>query len=234
MMPLVLNRVVAPEISHFYTKAHRAEGVDVRTSETVTGFEGAGTLTRVRCGDGSAIDADLAVIGIGIVPNVELAVEAGLPVDNGIVVDEYARTVDPDIFAAGDCTNHPSNVVGERLRLESVPNALGQGKAAALAITGSPVPYDEVPWFWSDQYDLKLQMAGLSKPGDQVLIRGSLDARKFSACYLRDGVFVACHAVNMAKDFLQSKKLISHRVRPDPILLVDPATPLQSFMPPAG
>ncbi|MCC6915207.1 MAG: FAD-dependent oxidoreductase [Rhodospirillaceae bacterium] len=234
MMPLVLNRVVAPEMSRFYTDVHRAEGVDIRTSETVTGFEGAGTLARVRCGDGSAIDADLAVIGIGIVPNVELAVEAGLPVDNGIVVDECARTIDPDIFAAGDCTNHPSRVVGERLRLESVPNALGQGKAAALAITGAPAAYDEVPWFWSDQYDLKLQMAGLSKPGDQVVIRGSREGRKFSACYLRDGVFVACHAVNMAKDFLQSKKLISHRIRPDPSLLADPATPLQAFIPPAG
>ncbi|MGE3332481.1 MAG: NAD(P)/FAD-dependent oxidoreductase [Rhodospirillaceae bacterium] len=233
MMPQVLNRVVAPEISDFYADVHRAAGVDIRTSETVTGFEGAGALTRVRCSDGTAIEADLAVIGIGIVPNVELAVEAGLPVDNGIVVDECARTIDPDIFAAGDCTNHPSRIVGERLRLESVPNALGQGKAAALAITGAPAPYDEVPWFWSDQYDLKLQMAGLSKPGDTVVIRGSMEARKFSACYLRDGVFVACHAVNMAKDFLQSKKLISNRVRPDPILLADPATPLQSFLPTA-
>lgn len=234
MMPLVLNRVVAPEMSHFYTDVHRAEGVDIRTSETVTGFEGTGTLARVRCSDGTAIDADLAVIGIGIVPNVELAVEAGLPVDNGIVVDDCARTIDPDIFAAGDCTNHPSRVVGERLRLESVPNALGQGKAVALAITGTPTAYDEVPWFWSDQYDLKLQMAGLSKPGDAVVIRGSLEARKFSACYLREGVFVACHAVNMAKDFLQSKKLISHRIQPDPSLLADPATPLQSFLPAAG
>ncbi len=234
MMPQVLNRVVAPEMSDFYADVHRAAGVDIRTSETVTGFEGAGALTRVRCSDGTAIEADLAVIGIGIVPNVELAVEAGLPVDNGIVVDECARTIDPDIFAAGDCANHPSRIVGERLRLESVPNALGQGKAAALAITGAPAPYDEVPWFWSDQYDLKLQMAGLSKPGDTVVIRGSIEARKFSACYLRCGVFVACHAVNMAKDFLQSKKLISNRVRPDPILLADPVTPLQSFLPAAG
>ncbi|MGE4062157.1 MAG: NAD(P)/FAD-dependent oxidoreductase [Rhodospirillaceae bacterium] len=231
MMPLVLNRVVAPEMSRFYEHIHRAEGVDIRTSETVSGFEGAGVLSRVRCSDGTSIDADLAVIGIGIVPNVELAVEAGLPVDNGIVVDECARTIDPDIFAAGDCTNHPSRIVGENLRLESVPNALGQGKAAALAIAGKPAPYDEVPWFWSDQYDLKLQMAGLSRPGDQVVIRGAMDARKFSACYLREGAFVACHAVNMAKDFLQSKKLISHRVRPDPGLLADADRPLQTFLP---
>lgn len=236
MMPLVLNRVVAPEMSHFYAAVHREHGVDIRTSETVSGFEGDGTLARVRCSDGTAIEADVAIVGIGIVPNVELAVEAGLAVDNGIVVDDCARTADPDIFAAGDCTNHPSRVVGGRVRLESVPNALGQGKAAALAIIGAPTAYDEVPWFWSDQYDLKLQMAGLSKPGDQVVIRGAVSARKFSACYLREGVFVACHAVNMAKDFLQSKKLISGRVRPDPSLLADGNTPLQAFAPfaPAG
>ena len=233
MMPLVLNRVVAPEMSRFYTEVHRAAGVEIRTSETVTGFEGNGALTHVLCSDGTAIDADLAVIGIGIVPNVELAVEAGLGVDNGIIVDDCARTADADIFAVGDCANHPLRSVGERVRLESVPNALGQGKAAALAITGTPTPYDEVPWFWSDQYDLKLQMAGISKPGDAVVIRGDMAARKFSACYLRDGVFVACHAVNMAKDFLQSKKVIAQKVRPDPSLLADPATPLQSFLPSA-
>ncbi len=231
MMPRVLNRVVAPELSEFYTRVHRDAGVDIRASETVTGFEGTGALSGVRCSDGTVIAADVAVIGIGIVPNVELAVEAGLPVDNGIVVDDCARTIDGDIFAAGDCTNHPSRSVGERLRLESVPNALGQGKAAALAIVGAPVPYDEVPWFWSDQYDLKLQMVGLSKPGDQVVIRGDMAARKFSACYLRDSVFVACHAVNTAKDFLQAKKLVSARVRPDPSLLADPTRPLQSFLP---
>jgi 3-phenylpropionate/trans-cinnamate dioxygenase ferredoxin reductase subunit len=233
MMPLVLNRVVAPEMSQFYMDVHREAGVDIRTSETVAGFEGHGFLQRVRCADGSALDADMAVIGIGIVPNVELAVEAGLAVDNGIVVDEYARTADPEIFAAGDCTNHPSPILGARVRLESVPNALGQGKAAALTIVGKPAPYTEIPWFWSDQYDLKLQMTGLSKPGDQIVIRGDMTARKFSACYLRDGVFVACQAVNSAKDFLQSKKLIVAKAKPDPSLLADPATPLQAFLPAA-
>ena len=234
MMPLVLNRVVAPVMSQFYTDVHRAEGVHIRTSDTVTGFEGDGQLARVRCGDGTAIDADIAIIGIGIVPNVELAVEAGLPVDNGIVVDDYTRTSDPDIFAVGDCSNHPLRTIGERVRLESVPNALGQGKAAALSIVGAPAPYDEVPWFWSDQYDLKLQMAGISKPGDQVIIRGDMAARKFSACYLREGVFVACQAVNMAKDFLQSKKIIAQRIAPPPSLLKDANTPLQAFVPAPG
>ena len=139
------------------------------------------------------------------------------------------RTADPDVFAAGDCTNHINPVIGGRLRLESVPNALAQGKAAALAILGKPEPVTEVPWFWSDQYDLKLQMTGLSRQGDTIVIRGSMADRKFSACYLRDGVFVACQAVNMAKDFLQSKKLIAERARPDPARLADPAVALRDL-----
>jgi 3-phenylpropionate/trans-cinnamate dioxygenase ferredoxin reductase subunit len=208
MLPMVLNRVVAPEMSEFYASAHRAEGVDIRTSTSVTAFEGEGKVERVVCGN-ETLDADMVIIGIGIVPNVELASAAGLDTNNGIIVDDCARTSDPDIFAAGDCANHPNSILGGRLRLESVPNALAQGKAAALAAIGKPVPYAEVPWFWSDQYDLKLQMAGISEPGDQVVIRGAMSEKRFSACYLRDGVLVACQAVNAAKDFLQSKKLIA-------------------------
>ena len=228
MLPLVLNRVVAPEMSHFYIDVHRTAGVDLRTSTGVTAFEGNGKVEHVRCGD-AVIDADLVIVGIGIIPNSELARDAGLAVDNGIVVDECARTADPDIFAAGDCTNHFNPIIGTRLRLESVPNALAQGKAAALAILGRPEPVVEVPWFWSDQYDLKLQMTGLSQPGDQIIIRGSMAERKFSACYLRDGVFVACQSVNMAKDFIQSKKLIADRARPDPARLADPAIALRDL-----
>jgi 3-phenylpropionate/trans-cinnamate dioxygenase ferredoxin reductase subunit len=121
----------------------------------------------------------------------------------------------------GDCSNHPSALYGVRLRLESVPNALGQGKAAALSILERPAAYDEVPWFWSDQYDLKLQMVGVSHPDDQTVIRGDIAARRFSVCYLREGVFVACHAVNLAKDFIQSKKPIAAKLRPDPVRLAD-------------
>ena len=227
-LPLVLNRVTAPEMSRFYTDVHRAAGVDIRTSTTVTAFEGNGKVEHAVTSNGT-IDADLVVVGIGIVPNVELAQAADLAVDNGIVVDECARTADPDIFAAGDCTDHFNVAVGERLRLESVQNALAQGKAAALAIMGKPEPVNEVPWFWSDQYDLKLQMTGLSKPGDQILIRGSMTDRKFSACYLRDGVFVACQSVNMTKDFIQSKKLIASRATPDPARLADPMVALKDL-----
>ena len=228
MMPLVLNRVVAPEMSRFYEQVHRERGVDLRTETAVTGFAGSGSVQRVLTSEG-AIDADVVIIGIGIVPNAELAADAGLPVDNGIVVDEVTRTADPDIYAVGDCSNHPSALYGGRLRLESVPNALGQGRAAALAILGKPEPYTDVPWFWSDQYDLKLQMAGLSRPGDQLVLRGAVAARKFSACYLRDGIFVACQAVNMVKDFIQSKKLIAAKVRPDPARLADPTLALKDL-----
>lgn len=204
-LPRVLNRVVAPEMSAFYTDVHRQAGVNILTSTAVTALEGQGKIEYVVCNTGQRIAADLAIVGIGIVPNIAIAQAAGLNCDNGIVVDKFALTSDPDIYAVGDCSNHPNEILGRRLRLESVPNALAQGKAAALHILGKPEKYAEVPWFWSDQYDLKLQMTGLSEPGDTVVIRGSMPERKFSACYLRHGVFVACNAVNMAKDFLQSK-----------------------------
>jgi 3-phenylpropionate/trans-cinnamate dioxygenase ferredoxin reductase subunit len=228
-LPRVLARVVAPEMSAFYTDVHRAAGVRVQTGARVTAFEGSGHVRRVLCDDGGAHEADLVIVGIGIVPNIELASAAGLTVDDGIVVDEFTQTDDPDIYAIGDCSNHPNPTLGRRLRLESVPNALGQGKAAASRVLGKAEPYDEVPWFWSDQYDLKLQMTGISDPGDRVVIRGSVAERKFSACYLRDGVFVACNAVNMAKDFLQSKKLVAAQAKIDPARLTDASVALKDL-----
>ncbi len=228
MQPLVLNRVVAPEMSRFYTEVHTAAGVDIRVSTAVTAFEGNGKVERVRC-EGQAFDADLVIVGIGIVPNMELAAAAALTIDNGIVVDDCTRTEDPRVLAVGDCANQPSGLYGGRMRLESVPNALGQGKAAASVILGAATPFTEVPWFWSDQYDLKLQMTGLSRPGDSVVMRGDVAGRRFSACYLRGGVFVACHSVNMAKDFLQSKKLIAQKWRPDPAKLADGSVALKDL-----
>ena len=228
-LPRVLNRVVAPEMSAFYTDVHRQAGVNILTSTAVTALEGQGKIEYVVCNTGQRIAADLAIVGIGIVPNIAIAQAAGLNCDNGIVVDKCALTSDPDIYAVGDCSNHPNEILGRRLRLESVPNALAQGKAAALHILGKPEKYAEVPWFWSDQYDLKLQMTGLSEPGDTVVIRGSMPERKFSACYLRHGVFVACNAVNMAKDFLQSKKLIAAKNQIDPVKLADVSIPLKDM-----
>ncbi|MHB1204500.1 MAG: NAD(P)/FAD-dependent oxidoreductase [Rhodospirillaceae bacterium] len=224
----VLARVAAAEVSRFYERVHRGHGVDIQTDVKVTGFTGNQRVEQVLCGS-LAYDADLVIVGIGIQPNSELAAAAGLPVDDGIVVDEYTRTADPDIFAVGDCSNHPSALYGGRQRIESVPNALGQGKTAAAAILGTAEPFNDVPWFWSDQYDLKLQMNGVARPGDQVVIRGDMDAQRFSACYLRDGVFVACQAVNAVKDFIQSKKLIAFGARPDPALLADAAVALKDL-----
>jgi len=227
--PRVLSRVVSPEMSAFYTDVHTKAGLTIVTSAMVTAFEGQGRLERVVCAGGQSFAADLAIVGIGIIPNVELAVETGMKTDNGIVVDEFTLTSDPDIYAVGDCANHPNDLLGRHLRLESVPNALSQGKTAALHILGKPEKYAEVPWFWSDQYDLKLQMTGINDPGDTLVIRGSMAERKFSACYLRDGVLVAVNAVNMSKDFLQSKKLIAAKVKIDPAKLADAAVALKDL-----
>jgi 3-phenylpropionate/trans-cinnamate dioxygenase ferredoxin reductase subunit len=172
------------------------------------------------------IESDAIVVGIGAVPNTELAAEAGLAVENGIVVDDCGRTADPDIFAIGDATNHPNALLGKRLRLESVPAAMGQARAAASAILGSPKPYVELPWFWSDQYDLKLQIAGLSEIGDRVVLRGDPASHRFAAFYLRHGHVAAVNAINSPKDFVGGRKLIAEKRAVDPGRLADPAVPL--------
>jgi 3-phenylpropionate/trans-cinnamate dioxygenase ferredoxin reductase component len=172
-LPRVLARVTVPEVSEFFERAHREAGVDLRTGVQVTALEGEPNVTHVVLDDGTRVEADFVVVGIGLIPNTELAQAAGLAVDNGIVVDEFTQTDDPDIVAAGDCTNHPSEFAGRRLRLESVQNAMEQGRAAAHAMLGKAVPYQMVPWFWSDQYDLKLQMVGLSTGYEQMVLRGN-------------------------------------------------------------
>jgi 3-phenylpropionate/trans-cinnamate dioxygenase ferredoxin reductase subunit len=178
----------------------------------VTVLEAAPTvLARVVTGDGERIDADLVIAGIGLLPNVELAQAAGLVCDNGIVVDEECRTSAPGIFAAGDCTQHPNAIYDSRLRLESVHNAIEQGKTAAAAMCGKARPYRQVPWFWSDQYDLKLQTAGLNRGYDQVVMRGSTDSRSFAAFYLCDGRLLAVDAVNRPVEFMVAKALIANR-----------------------
>lgn len=225
----VMSRVAAESVSRFYENVHRDAGVDIRLNVGISRFEGDGRFERVRLADGTAVEADIAVVGIGILPNVELAAEAGLAVDNGIVVDECCRTSDPVIFAAGDCTNHPNPLMGERIRLESVQNAVSQGKTAALAALGIFEPYAEVPWFWSDQYDLKLQIAGLWHPDDEVVLRGDPKTHKFSAVYLRDGKIAAINAINNLKDFLPAKKLIAEGRVVDRERLADPDCSLKDL-----
>ncbi len=225
----VMSRVVAPEVSEFYHRVHTEAGVVIKTGMAVTGFEGTGTVERVTCADESSYPADLVVIGVGVVPNVELAAEGDLAVDNGIVVDEFCQTSDDGIWAAGDCTNHPNALLARRLRLESVQNAVDQGKTAAAAMCGELKAYAEIPWFWSDQYDLKLQIVGLSEPGDEVVIRGNPEDRKFSALYFRDGKLAAINAINMIKDFMAAKKLIAEGRTIDREKAADPEVALKDL-----
>lgn len=233
-LPRVLARVMAPEVSSFYERVHREAGVDLRTATEVRGFEfgpGDEAITAVCCGDGSSIAADLVIVGIGLVPNTELAQAAGLAVDNGIVVDEHARTSDPDIVAAGDCANFPDAMTGRRVRLESVPNAIEQARSAAASLLGGQRPHASVPWFWSDQYDLKLQIAGLSSGYDQVVLRGSTSGRSFAAFYLQEQRLIACDAVNRPQEFMTAKRLLAARGRIDTALLADESVPLKSIEP---
>ncbi len=204
----VLARVTDPIISRFYERIHAEEGVKIMTSTGVAGLEGGSKVTGVKLIDGSVLPADIVVLGIGIVPNVEIAEAAGLNVDNGIVVDEYARTSHRDIYAAGDCTQHPNGLLGRTLRLESVQNAIEQGKAVASHILGEPAPYHEIPWFWSDQYDTKLQIVGLSGGHDKTVIRGDETSRSFAAFYFHGVQLIAVDAINRPAEFMLAKKLI--------------------------
>ena len=231
-LPRVLARVTAPELSGFYERVHREAGVDVRTSAAVAGFEvdAARRLVRsVRVGNES-IAADIVIVGIGLVPNVELAAAAGLETSDGIVVDEYAATADPDVYAAGDCTNHPNRALARSLRLESVPNAVEQARTAAANIAGKRKIYETVPWFWSDQYDLKLQMVGLSAGYDELVVRGSTANRSFAAFYLGDGRLIAADVVSRPEEFLVAKRLVASRVLVDRARLADESQPLKSLL----
>jgi 3-phenylpropionate/trans-cinnamate dioxygenase ferredoxin reductase subunit len=222
MADRVMNRVVASNVSEFFEHEHRTQGVKIICNTRVVRFEGSGRVERVVCADGSMHPADLLVVGIGATANSELAASAGLKCDNGIVVDETCRTSDPAIFAAGDCTNYFSPRYQARVRLESVDNAFEQSKAAALNILERPTVYDRVPWFWSDQYDNKLLIVGLSQAHDQQLTRGDPATRSFSVCYLRGGELLAVEAINHSKDYMAARKLIPERFRPDLDKLADP------------
>ncbi len=225
----VMSRVVSPQVSAFYETEHIAHGVKLMLSTGLAAFRGNDRVGCVETTDGQTVAADLVIIGVGIVPNTELASAAGLNVDDGIVVDDRCRTSDPDIYAIGDCTSHPNRIYDRRVRLESVHNALEQAKTAAANITGDDVRYTQVPWFWSDQYDLKLQIAGLSSGYDQVLLRGDPSHRSFACLYLKDGRLLAVDGINSPHDFMQSKALIANRATPDPRRLVDTGVALKDL-----
>ena len=217
----LMARVVGPEVAAFYQQTHTAAGVDIRTSMGVTGFAGDGQVESVRCVNGSEFTADMVVVGVGIMPETTVAEAAGLEVANGIVVDETTLTSDPNIVALGDCCNHPSTRYERRVRLESVPNALGQARVAAATLTGKPKSYAEVPWFWSDQYDLKLQMAGFRDGHDQVIVRGDTTAAPFMVCYLQKDELLAVESVNNPREFMVCRQLIPKRAKIDTEKLAD-------------
>jgi 3-phenylpropionate/trans-cinnamate dioxygenase ferredoxin reductase subunit len=223
----VMARVEAPPVSDFFARVHREAGVDIRCGIGVSSFTGATRLRGVVGSDGVEVPADLAIVGIGILPNVELAEAAGLVCNNGIMVDEYCRTSDPDVLAIGDCTNHPNPLLGRRVRLESVHNAQEQAKTAASTILGRLEPYAQIPWFWSDQYDLKLQIAGFSSRLEQAVIRGEPESRSFAVFFLDKGRLTSVYAINSPREFMLSKKLIALGARPEPRLLRDTAVPFK-------
>ncbi len=225
----VMGRGVGPVVSAFYERLHREEGVTIATGTTIVGFEGNGRVEHVVCDD-ARVAADLVVVGVGAIPNTELAREAGLAVDNGIVVDAQCRTQDPVIHAIGDCASQLHPLLDQRLRLESVHSALEQARVTAAAICGRPPPSIQTPWFWSDQYDVKLQIAGLSAGHDQVVVRGDPErGRSFAAFYLRQGALIAVDAVNRAPEFMMSKQLIAERARVDAAKLADPRVALKEI-----
>ena len=225
----ILGRVTAPEMSAYYTSAHRARGVDIRLSTSITAFEGDGAVEAVDCGD-ETIPADVVVVGIGIVPDQALAASAGIRCDDGIVVDERCATSADHVYAVGDCTRHPNPILGRTLRLESVHNALEQARTAAANIAGTPTKYEQVPWFWSDQFDLKLQMVGMSQGYDTIVQRGSMDADDFAMFYLKDGVLIAVDAVNRPREFMACRKLVPERPRIDPTTLADESIPMKEMI----
>ncbi len=230
MADRVMNRVVAPAVSAFYTDEHLRAGVRVHLGAAVSAFLPRADDSRrvgavATAGDRNYV-ADLVVVGVGVVPNTGLAAAAGLHCDNGIAVDEHCRTSDPLVYAAGDCTSHPSPRYGRRVRLESVDNAFEQAKTAAANMRGGSVVHDRIPWFWSDQFDLKLLIAGLNTAHDEVVVRGRPESRSFACCYLRSGELLAIDCINSPKDYMAAKKLIAERVRCDPVRLADPAVPL--------
>ena len=218
----VMSRVVSPNVSDYYQLRHAEQGVKLMLSTGLAGFKGKRRVRKVLTTDGQELPADFVVVGVGILPNMELAAEAGLDTDDGIVVDDRCQTSDADIYAIGDCTFHPNDIYGRRLRLESVHNALEQAKTAASNICGIDSHYCQVPWFWSDQYDIKLQIAGLSDGYDDVVLRGDPAAGSFACFYLAGGVLIAVDAINSPREFMQSKKLIADRARPAPEDLANP------------
>ena len=228
-MPRILQRVTAEEMSSFYKRIHEEEGVkiyeNVMASEIISNDDQLKVVTSCN----QSFLADMVIIGIGVIPNTELAEAAGLEVRNGIMVNEFCQTSDPDIYAAGDVTWHYNPIYESHIRLESVPNATEQGKTVASHINGVSKPYVSLPWFWFDQFDLKLQIAGLSTGYDKVVIRGEHQTgRSFAAYHFKDDKFIAVDAVNAPRDFMFGKQVLYKGGALDTATLADPSIDLKS------
>ena len=234
-MDRVLARVAGPALSAFYEAEHRAHGVTIRTGEMVTAITGtAGRATGVTLASGETIAADLVIVGIGIIPAVAPLLAAGARGGNGVDVDEFCRTSLPDVFAIGDCAAHHNAFAGgARIRLESVQNANDMATTVAKLLNGTARPYHAVPWFWSNQYDLRLQTVGLSTGYDAVVERGDPGLRAFSLIYLKAGRIIALDCVNSVRDYVQGKALVEHGVSVAPALLADAGVPLKAHHPAA-
>ena len=231
--PRLLARVAEPEISAFYHNLHSGEGARIITDCRISGFTAAPDITHVCCEGGADIEADFVITGIGVVPNVELARDAGVVCENGIVVDGHGCTSDAAIYAIGDCSRHYNALLRRDLRLESVPNAIEQAKAAAAHIVGAPKPYAQIPWFWSDQYDVKLQIAGVPERVDKKVLRGDDKTRSFAWFYFTGDVLSGVMAVNRAAEFLAGRALIHKAVaglKIDPAMLADETSAPKSWM----
>ena len=231
MQDRVLARVAGPEISEFYAAEHRSHGVDLRLETGVERIEGDGKkVTGVTLSTGETVACDILIVGIGIVPSVGPLIAAGAAGSNGVDVDTFCRTSLDDIFAIGDCAAHPNPYAGNAvIRLESVQNANDMATVAAKAIMGDKQDYDAVPWFWSNQYDLRLQTVGIANGYDATVLRGDPAERKFSLIYLKEGVVIALDCVNNTRDYAQGRKLVMGRAEVDPDLLADTETPLKEM-----
>lgn len=225
-----MARTASPAIAAALTRRHRAAGVGFRFGARLAEpIARDGRLAGLRLAGGEEIATDLLLVGIGAEPEDSLARDAGLAVDSGILVDAAGRTSDPNIFAAGDCTRRRHPLAIEPVRIESVQNAVDQAKAVAAAILGEPVPPEPVPWFWSDQYELKLQIAGLLAAGDEAVLRGDPASDSFSVAHLRAGRLVAVESLGVPRDHVQARKAIAAGIRPDRAALADPEVPLKSL-----
>lgn len=226
MADRILQRVASVETSSFFRSLHQAHGVDIREGVGLSKLSGDPRVTSATFSDGTSMDVDFVIVGVGISPNLALAEEAGLHIENGITTDAYSRTSDPDIYAAGDCASFPLN--GAQMRLESVGNAIDQAEIAAQNIMGGEVSYQAKPWFWSDQYDVKLQIAGLSTGHDRVVTRKTETTQ--SHWYYKGDALIAIDAMNDPRGYMVAKRLIESGKTADPDLVADPETDLKLLM----